>query len=357
LVLAVLACLGMPVLSSPARTQTAAPASSRVLIDASMPSQALGRDLLVTLYLPPGYEQAIRHDRLPVLILLHGVNGLGRDWVQKGHLQQTADQMIADGSLPPMIIAMPSSGNSWYVNSRGIGGPGDFETAIGTELPAWLGEKWHAREDGKGRAIAGYSMGGFGAMHLALQHPDHWAAAGALSGTFLTLAAAQGLVPLYNQKIFSGSFGWPFNQTRLIAASPMTLALAVRHRPAPAVYQTCGRDDFLHLARELTAMSMRLQDAGIKVTAGLTKGGHDWDTWRAVLPDLLDFMGKHLRDAPSLPATVMAEAPRNFARDKLAKTPRSIPHLAALVAEHPVIRASSAQTTPDAQPPEGASIP
>lgn len=275
--------------------QEARAAQSQILPDQPMPSRALGHPLPVTLYLPAGNPGV--QARLPIIILLHGVGGKGMDWVARGDIQATADQLIAAGRLPPVVIAMPSTGNSWYVDSRTVGGPGDYETAIGTELPAWLAQRWHGRNDRAGRAIAGYSMGGFGALHLAFRHPERWAASGAMSGTFLTLASAQGRVPIDNSRIFSGAFGSPFDQTRLLASSPVTLARALAGRPAMPVFLSCGRSDVFHLTGEMTAMATELRGIGIPVVTVASAGGHDWGTWHQSLPALLAFFGAHLGDS------------------------------------------------------------
>jgi S-formylglutathione hydrolase FrmB len=297
-------------------------ATSQILADQPMPSRALGRALPVTLYLPAAARTA--RDRLPIIILLHGVAGTGDDWVARGDIQATADRLIAEGRMPPAIIAMPSSGNSWYVNSEAIGGPGNYETAIGTELPLWLATHWNGREDRRGRTIAGYSIGGFGALHLAFQHPERWAAAGAMSGTFLTLAAAQGRIPRDNPRIFDGAFGRPFDQGRLLAASPVTLARALAGRPAPAIFLSCGREDFFHLTGEMTAMATQLRAEGVPVATVVTNGGHDWNTWHTSLPALLTFLGSHLTGTEG--TLISAAAPRGgIAMIKPASTASIIP--------------------------------
>ena len=75
-----------------------------------------------------------------------------------------------------MVVVMPDAGNSWYVDFAAVGGPGDFETAILDDLPQAIEEGMPVRRQRGGRAIAGLSMGGFGALRLAFKRPDRYCA-------------------------------------------------------------------------------------------------------------------------------------------------------------------------------------
>ncbi len=279
---------------------------SHIISNAQMPSLALGHPLPVTLYLPDNAAMAV--GPLPVIVLLHGVNSLGTDWVTKGQIKATLDRLISDHRMPPVIVAMPSTGTSWYVDSADIGGPGNYETAVGVELPAWLAAHWNARSDRDGKAIAGYSMGAFGALHIAFGHPENWIATASLSGTFLTVVGHQASIPALNHRLIAGAFGTPFNPDRLLRASPVTLARALRPREhlAPAVFISCGTHDQLHLTAETNSMVEELKQLGIPVATDIIAGGHDWKTWKQLLPDALVFLGDHFDQKAQSERTVAA---------------------------------------------------
>lgn len=279
---------------------------SQIVANAAMPSLALGHPIPVTLYLPD--KAAMASGQLPVIILLHGVNSQGMDWVTRGQIQTILDHLIAGRRMPPVIVAMPSTGTSWYVDSADIGGPGNYETAIGSELPAWLSAHWNARSDREGKAIAGYSMGAFGALHIAFGHPENWASAGSLSGTFLTVVGNQAAIPALNHRLIAGAFGTPFDRDRLLKASPVTLArtLRPRERPAPAVFIGCGTRDQLHLTSETNGMIDELHQLGIPLATDIIDGGHDWKTWKHLLPDALVFIGEHFDRKTRTERTVAA---------------------------------------------------
>lgn len=285
--LALLLCLA----ATPALAQP-----SQILRTEAAPSVALGHPLSFVLYLPPDYDQS--HAKLPVVYLLHGALGGAVDWVDQGHLQATVDRLIAEHRLPPVIIAMPDGGpNSWYMDSAV--GSGNVATAVEQDLPAYIERTWRARTDRHGRAIAGYSMGGYGALRLALMAPDHYAAAAAMSGAFWTDVKPDTKFDEGIQRIFQGAFGRPFDARRFVAANPMTLAGAMHRGSAvPAIYLTCGRRDRYHLDREQAVMARRLTAMHIPVTTALTPGDHDWDTWSAALPATLEFLARSFAVAP-----------------------------------------------------------
>ncbi|RYE17597.1 MAG: esterase family protein, partial [Sphingobacteriales bacterium] len=61
----------------------------------------------ICVFVPPGIEAG---QSLPIVILMHGVYGSAWNWVYNGHVHLSALEMIANGEIPPMLIAMPSDG-------------------------------------------------------------------------------------------------------------------------------------------------------------------------------------------------------------------------------------------------------
>ena len=161
-------------------------------------SEAVAQNLLgepssieVAVYTPPGYnESALRY---PVLYLLHGIGGTFRDWTGGGYqglrLHIELDALIHDGVIPPLIVVMPTAMNrylgSFYADSPVTGNWSEF---VGQELVAWTDESYRTLATAGGRAVAGHSMGGFGALTLAMDHPGVYSTAYALSPCCLTLA-------------------------------------------------------------------------------------------------------------------------------------------------------------------------
>lgn len=144
-------------------------AASVVMRDVVFFSQALERDMQYRVFLP----QAASNRKLPVVYLLHGGGGNGfRDWSNDSDVARFASQGL--------VLVMPEGGYSYYTNAAQR--PQDrFEDYIMIDLQADVERRFPVRKDRGGRAIVGVSMGGFGAVKLALRHPEKFAFAGALS--------------------------------------------------------------------------------------------------------------------------------------------------------------------------------
>lgn len=146
------------------------------IVQTSVASPTLGRDMRMYVYLPDGYAEA--GSRFPVIFMLHGAGGNETDWVIKGGIQVTADQQIARGELRKSVIVMPTTGpQSWYADANAD----KAQTAFVKELIPFVERSFNVRTDRAGRAIGGLSMGGYGALNLSLAHPELFCAAGVLS--------------------------------------------------------------------------------------------------------------------------------------------------------------------------------
>ena len=109
-------------------------------------SPALQRKWSYAVYLPDGYETSTL--RYPVLYLLHGHGGGLYDWANLGHIQQTADALIARGDMPPAIIVMPDADSTWFVDRKE-----KMETAVIQDLVGDVERTFRA----SARATAGWS--------------------------------------------------------------------------------------------------------------------------------------------------------------------------------------------------------
>ena len=163
----------------------------------TVPSSAIAANLLgepsdveVAVYTPPGYaDSGLEY---PVLYLLHGIGGTFRDWTEGGYqglrIHEEMDARIEDGAIPPMIVVMPTAMNrylgSYYADSPVTGNWAEF---MARELIAWTDAEYRTLGTAAGRGIAGHSMGGFGSLTLAMDHPGVYSAVFAMAPCCLAL--------------------------------------------------------------------------------------------------------------------------------------------------------------------------
>lgn len=240
--------------------------------DGSFHSQSLNRDVRYRVLLPRNYEEG---GRFPVLYLLHGLYGDYLNWDTRTGIETYARNL-------PLLIVMPDAGDSWYTNSATV--PADkFEDYIAKDLVSEIDAKYHTIRDRHKRSIAGLSMGGYGAVKLALKYPGLFAFAGSLSGA---LNAAQTLDverPEFRAKLLE-VFG--SSQSRVRTENDVFQLL----KPSgpgdyPYIYLACGTSDsFLPVNR---AFVERLSSSKIAYEYHETSGGHTWEYWDAAVQPLL----------------------------------------------------------------------
>ena len=129
-------------------------------------------------YLPPGFRVT---ERYPVLYLLHGMPGSPSEYIDGTDLVERADDEIAARRLRPFIAVIPAAGTK-----RGYNGEwaGPWETGLVERTIPWVDRNLPTVATARGRVIAGLSAGGFGAVDIAVRHPDLFAAAESWSGYF-----------------------------------------------------------------------------------------------------------------------------------------------------------------------------
>jgi putative tributyrin esterase len=241
--------------------------------DASFHSQSLGRDVRYRVLLPRNYEDA---GRFPVLYLLHGLYGDYLNWDTRTKLEDYASNL-------PLLIVMPDAGDSWYTNSATV--PADkFEDYIARDLIAEIDGKYHTIRDRHERAIAGLSMGGYGAIKLALKYPDLFVFAGSLSGA---LNAAQNLDaerPEFRAKLVE-VFGSAGGRTR--TQNDIFQVLKASHPGSyPYFYLACGESDFFLTTNR--AFVEQLSSTMIAYEYHETAGGHTWEYWDKSVQPMLE---------------------------------------------------------------------
>jgi enterochelin esterase-like enzyme len=125
----------------------------------------------VSVYLPPGYDET--NQRYPTIYFLHGVSTNDSEMFTWLGLKDLMDKAIASGRMRPMILVVPNSYNlyrgSFYTNSTLIGNWADF---IGKDVVAFADKNFRTIAKRSSRGLAGHSMGGNGALKIAMLFPE-----------------------------------------------------------------------------------------------------------------------------------------------------------------------------------------
>jgi putative tributyrin esterase len=250
--------------------------------DGAFHSAAIDREMKYRVLLPCSYQSG--SGRFPVLYLLHGLYGDYLNWDTRTNLERYAVRY-------ELIVVMPDAGDSWYTNSATD--PKDkFEDYIAKDLMAEIDGKFRTVRDRHSRAIAGLSMGGYGALKIVLRYHGDFAFAGSLSGA---LNAPQDLAdrrPEFRDQLLK-VFGPPGSAVRA-DNNLFSLFQSTNTKDLPYFYLACGSgDDFLQVNRDFAP---QLSSRSAAYEYHETEGGHGWDYWDRSVPDLLRAAARALAD-------------------------------------------------------------
>jgi S-formylglutathione hydrolase FrmB len=141
----------------------------------SFESQCLKATEPYSIFLPPSFSKETSRT-YPVIYFLHGLNNDETSWTvdRYGHIQSSLEQMILSGKVPEFIMVHPRGDRSFYCNY--IDRSKLYEDLIAQELISYMETNYRAKKGRENRAIAGTSMGGYGALKIAMKYPDRYAA-------------------------------------------------------------------------------------------------------------------------------------------------------------------------------------
>jgi enterochelin esterase-like enzyme len=234
-------------------------------------------------YLPPGYDDPSRGSvRYPVVYLLPGSSGGINTWVNGGSMAEQMDALLARGQVRPMILVVPQErpGRQSVKGTGYVDGPlGNWATYTTRDVVDEIDSKYRTVTSKDGRAIAGNSEGGYGAMNLGLKNPSEFGVIGSFSGYFTI-----------DENDLSRIFGG--DRSLAEANSPM-LYLPRLEGELPAIYFIVGQDDE-HYLQENTKFAEELKARGASFEFDTFPGKHNWDLWQAHLQDFLIFASEHL---------------------------------------------------------------
>jgi len=208
-------------------------------------------------YTPPSYDPK-RAKPYPVLYLLHGWSDIANGWTAVGRANFIFDNLIAQGKVEPMLVAMPLSYGDMKFVTSGDGVWDDdaavdhnvvlFSKALLTEILPQVESTYHASKDRNDRAITGLSMGGLESLTIGLTHPEQFGWVGG----------------------FSSAMGHR-EKDELAALNGKTVSLHL-------LWIACGTEDDLVTPNRKFIAWLKTKD--VPVTAIETPGLHTWMVWR-----------------------------------------------------------------------------
>jgi len=273
-------------------TLSAQSSSGKVIEGLSINSAILGNKVEFSVYLPADYQVSER--RYPVVYLLHGYTDDETGWVQFGEVQHAADEAIASGDIPPMIIVMPDGGVSWYINNAD--GSVRWEDMFIQEFIPYIDKTYRTRSAKEFRGISGLSMGGHGSLVQALKHPEMFAACAAFSAAVWTEEEMKAMAGGGRNDMFNKLFGQNKDKNsftdhyRNNSALELARTLPKEQIEKVRFYIDCGDDDFLYKGN--AALHVLLRDRQIKHEFRVRDGAHSWIYWRTGITDGLKFIGE-----------------------------------------------------------------
>ncbi len=229
-------------------------------------SRALGIQTEVGVIMPQrdttgeiGIENAVKTEKYRTLYLLHGLSDDQSIWHRRTSIERYATEY-------GVCVVMPCGGRSFYINQQNGQAYYNF---IAKELPAIIGEFLNVSDKREDRFIAGNSMGGYGALKIALKENKTFGGGAGLS------SVADIRTDMFKE-LLEGVVG----KENYLSDDEDLFALSAKYENSetkPRLWMCCGTEDFLY------ADNVKLRDHLQKLTYDYTyeesEGAHTWEYW------------------------------------------------------------------------------
>ncbi|WGQ15400.1 alpha/beta hydrolase [Sphingobacterium faecium] len=227
----------------------------------SIESKSMSKGIKTVIVLPDKYDKAAQY---PVLYLLHGYSGRYDNWVNNApEIKKLVD-------IYNYIVVCPDGGfDSWYWDIVGDKNY-QYDTFVSQELVHYIDTHYATKKDRSARAITGLSMGGHGAMTLAINHQATYGAAGSTSGgldirPFPMNWNIRNRIGTYSSQPMEWEAKSVINLIHLLEPNRLELII------------DCGKEDFFYKVN--LAIHDKLDYHNIAHTFMTRSGAHNWDYW------------------------------------------------------------------------------
>ena len=262
-----------------------------VLFEVNYFSNILGINTKLNVLMPQKKTKEIdskdnfNKERLPVLYLLHGMGNDESVWMRRTSIERYASKY-------GFAVVMPTTQLGCYTDTT-YGA--NYWTYISEELPEFCKEYFNNFSDKKEDTfVAGVSMGGHGALKLALSNPTKFKAAASLSGP-LNIASESITEGFRNKRksFWEGVFGPLENIKESKNDLNHLLDTLVENKKIddiPKIYSWCGTEDFLY--KNNLEMELKMKSLGIDSEFNYSEGEHNWACWDREIQNVLKWFSK-----------------------------------------------------------------
>lgn len=249
-----------------------------MFLELNFHSRELGRQVRANVIIPEQFRDT--NESYKTLWLLHGLTDDHSAWMRNSSIERYANDF-------GIAVVMPNVDRSWYTNTAY---DANYFNYVAKELPEvcrklfkGMSEK---RED---NIVGGLSMGGYGAVKLALSCPEQYGACISLSGSFDVTRVGRN----YNLNEWRSIFGFDIDKALELAGSEHDLfALAERNkkegRAFPKLYLWCGTEDFLVDMNYL--FDKHLSSLDVPHVLKVSEGNHSWKWWDLHIQNALKYV-------------------------------------------------------------------
>lgn len=293
------ALLAVPAAAQRGRESAPPELEHLVFQERSFASEAVGGESRYGVFLPKDYDaEENRERRYPLVVWLHGMNEDHRRFLTRGG-GEVLDRMVGTGAMPACVFVCANGDRSSFW-TNGQAENHRYEDLVTQDLLAHLEQTYRIAEEREQRAIAGVSMGGYGALKIALKNPGRFGAVVAHSAAILPedpekLTEEFPWLEGRGGRLLAAIFGDPLDVAKWRAENVLVLAREVEKDDLQGlrIYFDCGTEDRYGFDRSNQQFHELLEAHDVPHTFELVEdGGHGWRSGynQAAVPNSLAFL-------------------------------------------------------------------